>query len=93
MLPGRAAAWTPAKCEEVRGSDPEAPRLCGRVGKPAAEPGASQPQCADPTRAPSPEPDPGGHLCKPQRVPGVDFLPPLAELHPHGLLCGRPFDP
>lgn len=93
MLSGRAAAWAPAKCEKAHGADPEAPRLCGHFDKPAAEPGALQPQRAAPTRAPSPEFEPGWHLCKPQPVLAVDFLPRLAELHPHGLLCGTPFDP
>lgn len=93
MLSGRAAAWAPAKCEEEeeRGADPGAPRLCGHVDRLAAEPGALQPLCAAPTPAPYPELVPGGHLCKPQQVLlAVDFLPPLAELHPHGPPCGMP---
>lgn len=93
MLFGRAAAWTPAKCERAHGADPGAPHPCGRVDKLAAEPGAWQPQCAAPTQAPCPELEPGWHLCKPQQVVAVDFLPPLANLHPHGLLCGTPSDP
>lgn len=93
MLSGRAAAWTPAKCEKAHGADLGDPHLCGRVDRPAAEPGALQPQRAAPTRAPSPELVPGGHLCNPQRVPASDSLPPSTEQHPHGLLCGTPSDP
>lgn len=89
MWSGRAAAWTPAECEEARGADPGAPRLCGRVDTPAAEPGASQPRRRAPTRAPFPELEPGWHLCKP---PQVGFLPPLAARHPRGPLCGTPSD-
>ncbi len=91
MLSGRAAAWTPAKCEKARGADLGAPHLFGRAERPAAEPGALQPRRAAPTPAPAPELEPGWHLCKPQRVPAIDFLPPSAE--PHGLLCGTPSDP
>lgn len=93
MLPGRAAAWTPAKCEKAHGADLEAPRLCGHADRPASEPGALQPLRAAPTQAPSPELEPGWHLCKPQRDLAVDSLPPSAELHPRGLLCGTPSDP
>lgn len=92
MLPGRAAAWTLAKCERACGADLGAPHLFGRADRPAAEPGASQPQHAAPTRAPFPEPAPGWHLCKPPRDPAVDSLPPSAELRPRGLLCGKPSD-
>lgn len=94
MLSGRAAAWTPAKCEKARGADLGAPHLCGRADRPAAEPGALQLHAA-PTRAPfpEPEPEPGWHLCKPRQDPAVDSLPPSAELHPRGLLCGKPSDP
>jgi len=83
MLSGRAAAWTPAQGEPVSGTDPGAPRLCERFDTPAAEPGALQPQRAAPTRSPSPELDPGWHLCNPQPVLAVDFLPRLAELRAH----------
>lgn len=93
MSPGRAAAWAPAKCEKAHGADLGAPHLCGRVDRLATEPGALQPRRAAPTRAPSPEIEPGWYLCKLQRVLAVDFLPPLAELHPHALLCGTPSDP
>lgn len=93
MLSGRAAAWTPAKCEKARGADLGAPHLCGHAGRPAAGPGASQPRRAAPTPAPSPELEPGWHLCKPQWDLEVDSLPPSAELRPHGLLCGTPSDP
>lgn len=93
MLPGRVATWAPAECEEARGADLGAPHLCGCAGRPAAEPGASQPRRAAPTQAPSPELEPGWHLCMPRRaLLAADSLPPSAELHPHGLLCGTPSD-
>lgn len=92
MLSGRAAARTPAKCEKAHGADLGDPHLCGRVDRPAAEPGALQPRHAAPTQAPSPELESGGLLCKPQRVPAADYLLPWTEQHSHGLLCGTPSD-
>lgn len=90
MLSGRAAAWAPAKCEKAHVADLGAPHLCGRADRPAAEPDALRPHAA-PTQAPFPEPE--WHLCKPQQDLAVDSLPPSAELHHRGLLCGRPSDP
>lgn len=93
MLSEKAAAWTPAKCEMAHGADPEALHPCGHVDRLAAEPGALQPQHADPTQAPSPELGPGRNLCKLQQVLAVGFLLPSAEQHLHGLLYGTPSDP
>lgn len=83
MLSGRAAAWAPAKCEKAHVADLGAPHLCGRADRPA---GALQLHAA-------PTPEPEWHLCKPQQDLEVDSLPPSAELHHRGLLCGRPSDP
>lgn len=64
--------------------------LCARVDRLVTELDALQLQRAVPTPAPSPEP--GGHLYKHQQNLPTDFLPPLAELHLHELLCGMAFD-
>lgn len=89
-MPEKVAAWAPVKCEGPHGADPEARHLCELVGTLAAEPDAWQ--RAAPIRAPSPELEPGSHLCKLPPVLEADFLLRSGERRPHEPLCGTPFD-
>lgn len=93
MLPGRAAAWTPANHEVAHVTGLGAPRLCGHVDRLAVEPGALPPlQHAVPTQSPCLEPEPVWHLYKPPQVRTADFPLPSAELHLRGLPCGTSSD-
>lgn len=76
----------------ARAAVPAAPRLCDRVGRPAAEPGAWRRRRAGPTPAPSPELEAGWHLCKPPRVQEADSPLPSAKPHLRGPLYGTPSD-